>query len=217
VSAEPTTNTTVSADRTPDPLAVIERGLAVFPLPPGGRQPNLRGWQDRCISDPAVARRLWVPGDNIGVGCRASNLVGVDLDRGETNDGVTAFADLCATHGQRWPDTLTVRTPHGGLHLYFRAPAGSTIRSTSGGRAGLGPGVDTRGPGRHRGGYLVGPGSIVDGTSYLIARDNVIQQLPDWLADLLDDRPRTTIPLAAKRHHPHRLPATERPADRRRQ
>ena len=169
----------------PDPIPVIERGLAVFPLPPGGRRP-LPGWQDRCVSDPALVRRLWVPGDNIGVGCRASSLVGIDLDCHQGANGIAVFERLCAAHRQPWPDTLTVRTPHGGLHLYFRVPVGRTIGSTSGGRAGLGPGIDTRGPGRRRGGYLVGPGSVVDGTPYVITRDAPILELPAWLADLLE-------------------------------
>jgi hypothetical protein len=53
-------------------------------------------------------------------------------------------------------------------------------------RAGLGPGIDVRGPGRRRGGYLAGPGSIVDGTTYVITRDAAIAPLPAWLAALLD-------------------------------
>jgi hypothetical protein len=168
----------------PDPAALIGRGLAVFPLRPAGRR-AAPGWQDRCTSDPELVYRRWRPGDNIGAGCRASNVVGLDLDRA---GGAATFAAVCAAHGQPWPDTLTVRTPHGGLHLYFRAPAGRVIASSSGGRAGLGPGVDVRGPGRRSGGYLVGPGFVVDGTPYVITRDTAIQALPRWLADLLDDQ-----------------------------
>lgn len=165
----------------PDPVAVAERGLAVFPLPPGGRRPT-PGWQRRCVADPAVLRQLWRPGDNVGVGCRASNLVGVDLDRRPDVDGVAMFAALCGTHGQDWPGTFAVRTPHGGLHLYFRAPAGQVVTSASGA---LGPGIDVRGPGRRGGGYLVGPGSVVGGATYAVERDAGIQSLPAWLAGLL--------------------------------
>jgi hypothetical protein len=48
-----------------------------------------------------------------------------------------------------------------------------------------GPGIDIRGPGRRSGGYLIGPGSIVNGTPYTITHDAEIQPLPAWLADLL--------------------------------
>jgi hypothetical protein len=170
----------------PDPVAVIGRGLAVFPLPSGGRQ-ALPGWHGRCSSNLTLVRRRWAPGANIGVGCRASSIVGLDLDRHQDVDGIASFRALLARHGQPWPDTLTVRTPHG-LHLYFRAGAGCTITSSSGGRAGLGPGIDVRGPGRRRGGYLVGPGSIVDGTVYAIEHDAAIGELPAWLAALLEDQ-----------------------------
>jgi hypothetical protein len=79
-----------------------------------------------------------------------------------------------------------VATPSDGLHLYFRVPAGRIITSTSGGRSGLGPGIDTRGPGRGgRGGYLIGLGSVVDGRPYIVDRDIPIAELPGWLADLL--------------------------------
>lgn len=62
--------------------------------------------------------------------------------------------------------------------------------SVSGGRSRLGPGIDVRGPGRGgRGGYLVGPGSVVGGGSYVIALDVPIQLLPDWLTELCSDVP----------------------------
>lgn len=176
--------------------------MAVFPLPPGGRRPAVRDWAQRCVADPDLVRRTWRPGDNVGVGCRASNVVGLDLDRRHGTDGIAAFAALCSAHGQNWPDTLTVRTPHGGLHLYFRAPAGRTVTSASGGRAGLGPGIDTRGPGRRRGGgggYLIGPGSIVDSRPYVITRDTDILDLPSWLGDLLENHRNQPAPPAVDR------------------
>lgn len=67
-------------------------------------------------------------------------------------------------------------------------PPGLIIGSTAGRhpRSPLGPGIDTRGPGRGGlGGYLVGPGSIVDGQPYTIERDLSIATCPAWLADLL--------------------------------
>ena len=54
--------------------------------------------------------------------------------------------------GHRLPRTFTVRTPSGGLHLYFTAPdksLGNTVGK-------LGRQIDTRGVG----GYVVGPGSV---------------------------------------------------------
>ncbi|WP_367880521.1 bifunctional DNA primase/polymerase [Salinispora arenicola] len=67
----------------------------------------------------------WV---SIGVACRASNVVGLDLDR---KDGVDTLRALCAAARWPWPDTLTVATAHHGLHLYFRATTRRTARPAS--------------------------------------------------------------------------------------
>lgn len=155
------------------------RGLAVFPLPPGGRRPGRR-WQ--CLTDPEQVRRLWRNGDNIGVGCRTSRVVGLDLDLDDEGDGQAVLAELAARVGEPWPETLAVATPSGGRHLYFGVPDGCTIGSVSGGRTALGPGIDTRGPGRRTGGYLIGPGSIVGGITYTVAKDLPVAPLPEWIA-----------------------------------
>jgi hypothetical protein len=119
---------------------------------------------------------------NVGVGCRASGVVALDLDRHAGGaDGIAAFAAACAAHGTTWPDTFTVRTPRGGLHLYFRAPAGPVASGP-----GPWPGTDVRAPGYRTGGYLVGPGSVIGDIPYLIERDAPIAALPAWLAKLLD-------------------------------
>lgn len=99
------------------------------------------------------------------------------------------LGNWCQVLGIEWPDTFTVRTPtNGGLHLYFRAPAGCTIGSVSGGRTALGTGIDTRGPGRGGwGGYVIGPGSVVGGKQYMIERDGSIAELPNWIAERLTE------------------------------
>lgn len=188
----------------PDPMLVVARGLAVFPLPPGAKVPTLRNWPDRCVSDPQVIARCWRNGDNIGVGCRANHLLGVDLDRhAEDADGIEAFKALCAEHRQPWPDTFTVRTPSGGLHLYFWAPRERALGNTSNR---LGPGIDTRGPGAgSKGGYLVAPGSLFEGRPYEVARDLAIAPAPGWLVELLDPptpapQPMAELPLINNRY-----------------
>ena len=170
----------------PDPLAVTALGLAVFALPPGSKRAE-PGWTRRCTADPAALAASWRPGDNVGVGCRASRIVGVDLDRHKDGgpDGCETFAALCARARAPWPATLAVRTAHGGLHLYFRAP-GAPVASG----IGVWPGIDIRAPGFRLGGYLAGPGSVVDGRPYAVEREAPIGDLPAWLAALLTRRAR---------------------------
>jgi hypothetical protein len=184
-----TADTAVTAD--PDPAAAAALGLAVFALPPGSKDAP-PGWHQRATRNLAELARRWPAGSNIGVSCRASGMVGVDLDRHAGGaDGVAGFAALCEQLGESWPDTLTVATPNRGLHLYFRAPPAVPIGSTSGGVSPLGPGIDTRGPGRRTGGYLVGPGSVVDGRRYTVVRAGPIASLPTWLSVRLAERGRT--------------------------
>ena len=97
-----------------DLAGLVRRGLAVFPLPPGSKE-AAPGWHRQCTADPAAAAG-WPTGSNTGVGCRASSIVGLDLDRhaGKPN-GVASFACLCGEHGAGWPSTFTVATPSGGL------------------------------------------------------------------------------------------------------
>lgn len=186
---------------------VVSRGLAAFPggVPDGtshGHQPG-RGsdvdckrckrekrpypewsWTTRYTSDPDVVRRHWPEGANVCVGCRANRLVVIDLDRHGEADGIEAFGALCESRGFAWPRTLTIRTPSGGSHLYYKVPPGRRLGNSAGR---LAAGIDTRGPGDgNQGGYLVGPGSIVGGLAYEITSDAPIVVLPDWIADLLD-------------------------------
>jgi hypothetical protein len=169
---------------------LLGRGLAVFPLSPGSKE-AAPGWHRRCTTDPAAAAG-WPAGSNTGVGCRASWIVGLDLDRHVGKpDGVSSFARLCGEHRAGWPSTFTVATPSGGLHLYFRVSAGEGLASAIGWL----PGVDVRGPGRKTGGYLAGPGSATAAGRYVVAADAEVAPLPRWLSPLL--------PVAAK---PGRLP-----------
>ncbi|MGW4690730.1 bifunctional DNA primase/polymerase [Streptomyces sp. NPDC004244] len=149
----------------------MDRGLALFPIPAGSRVPA-PWWQRRATLDQDELPQLLDGGGNVGVGCRASRVVALDLD------------DLSSSM-EDWPGTFTVSTPRTGLQLYFRVPADCTIGSFSGLQSPLGPGIDIRGPGRRSGGYLVGPGSVVSGLPYLVVRDVPVVPLPGWIAECL--------------------------------
>ncbi|MEU0956890.1 bifunctional DNA primase/polymerase [Streptomyces niveus] len=167
----------------------VRRGLAVFPIPAGGRVPA-PGWQRSATLDEGALPELLPDGSNIGIGCRASGIVVLDLDvhaDGPARNGIETLRTQFTVRGPLgdWPDTFTVMTPSTGLHLYFRVPATCTIGSISGGRSPLGPGIDVRGPGRRSGGCLVGPGSIVGGLPYNVVRDVPVAPLPTWMTGLL--------------------------------
>jgi len=138
-------------------LAYAERGWPVFPCLPGRKAPaTARGYLD-ATTDP-VRIRAWFarrPGLNLAVATGAPGPDILDIDKhGEAGDGFPALSRLnnaCLLDSS----TGTVRTPSGGLHLYF---TGSTQRS---GHL----------PARHidflsKGAYALAPPSQIDGVPY---------------------------------------------------
>jgi bifunctional DNA primase/polymerase-like protein len=168
-------------------LALAARGFAVFPLRPGTKFPAvLRDWEGQATADADRLRELVRPAANVGVACGPSRLLVLDLDVAkqaaahpdtppepdEPRHGAQSLRALAA--GRELPATLTVATPTGGRHLYYQAPRGFRLRNTVGR---LGPLIDTRASG----GYVVGPGSVVDGRSYRVTADLPVAPLPRWL------------------------------------
>jgi hypothetical protein len=179
-------------------LWAARRGWAVFPTRPGGKEPRTGlSWPNVATADPAlVAIARWQPGENYAIAAKKSGLVILDLDQPKPGyelppewrdeSGVVDGRDVLATLAERagvtsWPHTFTVTTPSGGQHLYYAAPADRPI-----GNKPLGPLIDVRGGGDGNGGYVLGPGSALNGRTYEIVDDLDPQPLPGWIADLLD-------------------------------
>lgn len=140
-------------------LGYAARGWHVFPLRPRGKEPATpHGCRD-ATADRAAIRAWWTraPDANIGIACGPSHLVVVDLDRDK--GGPDAWAGLRKRLG--FDDaTVTCLTGGGGVHLYFQAPDGVTVRNSAGK---LGEGIDVRA----EGGYVVAPPSVhPNGSAY---------------------------------------------------
>ncbi|MFF0129987.1 bifunctional DNA primase/polymerase [Streptomyces mirabilis] len=179
-------------------LRSAERGWHVFPLVAGGKRPAVRAWESRATTHAERLTACWTVGDhNFGIAAGPSRLVVVDLDvpkhdqdvppvgmPTDVTDGLDALALLAEKHGERYPaETYTVRTPSGGAHLYFEAPAEVELRNTAGT---LGWKIDTRA----HGGYVVGVGSLIDDRPYAVVNETPPAPLPKWLETLL-----TPVPL----------------------
>lgn len=149
-------------------LGLAARGLRVFPLIANGKLPSFAGWKDAATTDPATIRQWFEATDrNIGILC--DGVAAIDLDCKGGKDGVAAWTALGGGL-----DTLQFRTASGGRHLLYRDPGG-IVNNTAGK---LGDGIDTRGQG---GGYIVAPGSTINGNAYSIVEDRPIALLPGWL------------------------------------
>lgn len=157
-------------------LTHAERGWPVFPCQPGRKTPATpHGYLD-ATTDPAQIRAWFArrPELNLAVATGAPGPDVLDIDkRGEAGDGFPALARLNAA-GLLDSSTGTVRTPGGGLHLYF---------SGSGQRSGHLPAchIDFL----SQGGYVLAPPSQIDGVPYQYATALARHGDPmDWSAAL---------------------------------
>lgn len=166
-----------------------------------------RTWEQRATTDQDKIRAAWTHAPyGIGIATGPSGLCVLDLDTLKPGDeipqrwaaagarsGEDVLAVVADEAGQELPgDTLTVRTPSGGLHLYYRVPGDVTLRNTSGDRgSGLGWKVDTRA----WGGYVVGPGTLTHAGRYAYVWDGAVAELPGWLVEQLTPAPLPAAPV----------------------
>lgn len=172
-------------------LGLAEQGWHIFPLIPGDKRPAVERWEQRATTDPQRIRRCWSAGPyGIGIACGPSGLAVLDLDQPKPDqaapaqwtghrDGWHVLGTLMRRAHMSLPATFTVQTGRGGTHLYFRHPtSGPQLRNTAGKLGWL---IDTRA----HGGYVVAPGSTVNGRGYRIVCELTPAELPAWLAGRL--------------------------------
>lgn len=152
------------------------------------------------------------PGLGVGIACGPAGLVVIDVDAhaqelpgrdrllpgiGISDDvdlsglanGFHTIGVLAALRGVGSPaddeSTLRVRTPSGGLHVWYRAHGGHQWQCStgSGGGRALAWQVDVRA----HGGYIVAPGTVTEAGTYTPVGDvREPAPLPDWLARELE-------------------------------
>jgi hypothetical protein len=168
-------------------LRLAASGWPVFPCKPGAKVPaTTHGFKD-ASTNPETIRWWWrrMPNANLAIATGAPSVDVLDVDIKAGPDGMVALERLRAA-GIASGELGTVRTPSGGMHLYFRGTRqgnGSIARH----------GIDFRG----LGGYVLVPPSVVDGKPYELTewRPGARGQAIDWQAvkALLDPpRPKAT-------------------------
>ena len=170
--------------------ACSQLGFKVFPLANGTKRPAIEGWKARATREVEQIRDWWAGGEFTGcpVGIATgpgSGLWVLDLDRKNGVDGFASLRDLAERHGSALADftgTMTVATPSGGAHLYFRWDETVLRQKGVHNSSGLlGPGIDVRGVN----GLVKAPGC---GGYQVVPRDGIrrtmILPAPDWLVNL---------------------------------
>ena len=158
-------------------LALAERGFWVFPVVANAKTPAVADWPNAATRDPDQINAWWSSRDyNIGISTsryqdsKALCVIDVDNKGGKSGDGSIIELEF---QGRELPVSYEQSTPSGGRHIVYVADAplkqGVNV---------LGAGLDIR----SRGGYIVGPGSEIEGKSYArINGHNTLADAPPWL------------------------------------
>lgn len=156
-------------------LDLAKRGFRVLPCNPGSKIASLDDWPNASMDALGVAEQ-W-PGEayNVAIHCRGLAVLDVDVKGGR--NGLADLKSLPAI-----PDTYTVKTPSGGYHLYFRTPEGVEVSNSA---KNLPAGIDIRGAN----GYVLAPGSVVDGKKYEVLSTAPVAPAPEWLLERLRAAP----------------------------
>jgi len=144
----------------------------LFPLKPGEKTPLKANYKAQASSDSEVIRGWLKAGYNLGYCPSMGGETVIDLDKHGDKDGEEAFAEWEDSIGKHLPATLTVITPSGGKHLYYKGVAPYD-------KLGFLPGVDIICSKR----YVVAPGSKTEKGVYTLNYPGEPAELPQWFID----------------------------------
>lgn len=148
-------------------LFYARHGFAVFPISQTSKRPlNVNGFQHgfkTATTDEPAILAAWRCQPDALVGLPTGPVNGFWVIDFDPPHGETSLAALCAMLGFAGPHdfcNFIVRTPSGGLHLYFKLRPGDDPRSRN---SDIGKNGDTKA----RGGYILAPGNVrPDGRRY---------------------------------------------------
>lgn len=154
-------------------LSYAERGWPVFPCQPGQKVPaTWHGYRDATTDQDRITAWFSLsPAWNLAIATGTPGPDVLDVDQhGKAGNGFAAFGRLRRA-GLLNGASAYVRTPSGGLHVYF-----------AGSRQHNGHLADQHVDFRSAGGYILAPPSEVDGRPYQLLRTLDGQGTLDWAA-----------------------------------
>jgi len=156
-------------------LDLASQGFRVFPVAKDSKsQPLIKGWNTKATTDTAQIKKWWqrLPEANIGIVPGPDYFVfDVDMRTG-ARESVEKLKSLKLP-----PETLTVRTPSGGYHLYYKHPGGGVIKAKDKQWMENFPGIDIRADNA----YVMAPGSAIGEKPYKLESDKPIARLPSTI------------------------------------
>jgi hypothetical protein len=150
-------------------LSLARQGFKVFPIKANCKEPPLvMGWQLCATTDEAQVHAWWASWPDANVGIHCVDHIVVDIDPRHNGDKTAEFLE--DIYG--FPPTRKVLTPGGGHHLYYKSDKALPNKPGL-----LGEGVDVR----SKGGYVLAPGSAVNGVAYTLSDAAPVADAPEWL------------------------------------
>lgn len=136
-------------------LTFAAADLPVFPCEPGGKRPLTRAGYLDASQDASVVSVWWQRWPQANIGLPTGPLSGIDVVDVDVKPAGTGFTGFhrAVDEGLLDGEIARVRTPSGGMHIYFPADPGRPQRCWQAARAH----IDFRG----EGGYIVVPPSVV--------------------------------------------------------
>lgn len=134
--------------------------------------------------DDKIVREYYKKGYNYGILTgKISGIAVIDIDNHNGVSGADNLKEFCEKYDIELPDTKTVMTPSGGLHLYYNLPEKYNDVQFIQNHKEL-EGVDFQTHGR----YVVGWGSTIDGLKYQVINNQPIADLPPKWFDIFTDK-----------------------------
>ena len=154
----------------------IKNNLKIFPVMENKKLPLIDAWQNECSSD-FLQVLYWLENAkncNIGLPANENDLFIIDIDMHEIN-GLESFQRLCNDLGIDNIDTLSQKTPSGGIHYIFKSDdeLKNVLNSSNCFKDYKGIDIRTRG-------YILVEPSVINGVSYKLDMRE-IKEIPNAL------------------------------------
>ena len=158
----------------------IDKKLKIFPVIENGKTPLIENWQNDC-SYSTLQIMYWLensPNCNWGLPCTPNDLFVLDIDTHNIN-GLESAKRLLNDLGIKELNTLSQKTPSGGLHLIFKSDDDlKQVANTSNSFKDY-QGIDIRSMG-----YILVNPSNINGVEYQLT-DKEINVIPQALKDFI--------------------------------
>ena len=155
-------------------MRYAQNGFKVFPLAPQSKSKQvLKSWKEEATQDLNKIEQWWNqnPYYNIGL-VTGGGLFVIDVDIKNNKNGFQSLQD----HGKELPTTAKVKTPSGGIHLYYHA------EKQISNKVNLYEGIDIRG----EGGYVVAPPSMINYQAYQFENNTPIAEAKEAVYKFLE-------------------------------